>query len=134
MFVGTDNVMKLADFGFARQLDDADALWSQDWGGTPGYWAPEVEKGHELKTRDRLDEAKNVGAHGLNADVWSMGKLVERITDIVGQPSDFKTLVTFACVKDRTSRPTSTKLQEHFRAVANSRDIAQSEGGTTARK
>ena len=40
--------MKLADFGAARQLDRAEAAWSQDWSGSPGYWAPEVEQGYKL--------------------------------------------------------------------------------------
>ena len=132
MFVGADNVMKLADFGLARQLDSADALWSQDWGGSPSYWAPEVEKGHGLKTQGRFDEAKKDGAHGLNADVWSMGKLVKKIAERFGQSSDFETLVKFACVKDRALRPTSTRLQEFFLAIDRSRGVERSESSVPA--
>ena len=115
MLVGVDDVMKLTDFGLARQLDNVEALWSRDWSGSPGYWAPEVEKGYELKKRGKVEEAKQVGGHGLNADVWSMGKLVEKIAERCGQSYEFATLVTFACVKDRKSRPTSAALQEEVR-------------------
>ena len=107
MFVGADDSMKLADFGLARQLDRAEASWSQDWSGSPGYWAPEVEKGYELKKRGKVEEAKQVGGHGLNADVWSMGILVKRIAERCGQSPDFEDLVTFACVENRALRPTS---------------------------
>ena len=97
--------------------------WSRDWSGTEDYWAPEVGRGRELKKRGKVEEAKQVGGHGLNADVWSMGKLVEKIAERCGQSSEFATLVTFACVKDRKSRPTSAALQEKVRVIKKARDL-----------
>ena len=73
---------KLADFGLARQLDGAEATWSGDFAGTPGYWAPEIEEMYEKRKRGKHDHEP----HGLNADVWSMGVMVqgsERIGRIV---------------------------------------------------
>ena len=68
-----------------------------------------------MKKRGKVEEAKQVGGHGLNADVWSMGILVKRIAERCRQSSEFATLVTFACVEDRESRPTSAALREKLR-------------------
>ena len=99
------------DFGLARQLDSAEALWSRDWAGTPGFMAPEIDRA--MKTTAEKREP-----HGLNADVWSMGVLIEKIAAILGSSSVAAELVSFACVEDRAARPTAEQLREKLRSMS----------------
>ena len=123
VFVGVEDVMKIADFGLAVQLESDEELWKRSWGGTPGYWAPEVEAGYKLKESGDTQTARRKGAHGLNADVWSMGKLIKYIAEDFNQ-SDLNELANFACVEDRASRPTSLRLLEKLNQMKQDRDTA----------
>ena len=123
MFVGVEDVMKIADFGLAVQLESDEELWKRSWGGTPRYWAPEVEAGYKLKESGDTQTARRKGPHGLNADVWSMGKLIKYIAEDFNQ-SDLNELANFACVEDRASRPTSLRLLEKLNQMKQDRGAA----------
>ena len=112
VFVGAGGSLKIADFGLARQLDSADALWARDWAGTPGYWAPEIGRavGEEDKSKRE--------PHGLNADVWSMGVMLRELASILGQSKDAAGLANFACVEHRESRPSAVQLKEKVRELS----------------
>ena len=103
-------VPKYADFGLARQLPPGESLWNKDYGGTKGYWSPEMRRGyHHTKTvfaigdiaqrgldhwgSTKVEQAQSQQTcepHGLNTDVWSMGIVVHEIGQMLGFENDVK--------------------------------------------
>jgi serine/threonine protein kinase len=114
VFIGSRGQAKIADFGLARELQSADALWDRDWGGTVFYMAPEVRASMAAKEHSaRLP-------HGLNADVWSMGVLIREIAESLAVTADAAPLVEYALVESRTARPSSTELIMKLRGLSDS--------------
>ena len=103
--------MKLADFGLARQLSGADALWERDLGGTPGFMAPEISRS--------LKKGSKIEPHGLNSDVWSMGIVMKETAELLGRSADVSALVDFACVDDRNKRPSAVQLSERLESLSD---------------
>ncbi|CAM9189042.1 unnamed protein product, partial [Hapterophycus canaliculatus] len=64
--MGKSGTLKLTDFGFARELEPDERLYSQF--GTPEYVAPEVLNG---------------SGHGMAVDLWALGVLIYEL--LVGQ-------------------------------------------------
>ena len=64
------DVLKIADFGFAKQLVDLTATYSQV--GSPAYMAPEVLALHNRALRDGTGLGLS-GGYNAKADLWSVG-------------------------------------------------------------
>jgi serine/threonine protein kinase len=68
VLLGKDMTVKVADFGYAKQLVGRERRWSVC--GTPNYMPPEVV----CVAQARVPPGTQIGpGHGVEADVWCMG-------------------------------------------------------------
>jgi cyclin-dependent kinase-like len=93
LLVGDDGVLKLCDFGFARELPgnvsslqtdgDEPPLPLTDYVATRWYRAPELLLGQPYRTADGSSGMRRVG-YGQPVDMWAVGCLTGELSD--GEP------------------------------------------------
>ena len=98
VLIGARDTVKLADFGLALQLASREEL-AKGYVGTPGYMAPEFKRNCPQPT------------HGLNADVWSMGKVIEFLGKELKRAGEVRPFVSYS-LQDREKRPSSQQLMD----------------------
>ena len=87
LLVGDDGVLKLCDFGFARELpgaeDTGDGAPLTDYVATRWYRAPELLLGQPHRAADGVGGVTRAG-YGQPVDMWAVGCLAGELRD--GEP------------------------------------------------
>lgn len=118
VLVTADGAAKLIDFGIARPAEEAEAIETRAAGDlslTPGYAAPE-----------RMTSARVTTA----ADIYSLGRLLERLIPPADGDLDQKAIIARACAERPEDRyPTADALKADVQAWRTNHPVAARRGG-----
>lgn len=98
VFVTTDNVCVLGDFGFAKEVEDLEAL-NRTYAGSPMYMAPEVFRGNKYNSK---------------ADIWSLGCILYEMCTFKGVYEQAKTPAQLKRLQKIPFKDLGLKLPQHL--------------------